>query len=1760
MSATSQPGPMPHLEPGSEELELDLARYAHGGSPAAGDAAAQRAGDAQPRRGLITGLWSSATRLASFIGLPALPAEGPGGPGDVAFAPNRQAAAALQSEALGAWIGWYRHRAAKRRVVQELTNLRGDMVLRQHLTRWFEYCEHVSMTSPPTPPASMEHAPPTIKPWNPTLGVLAVATPPRVDSRPPASTGTSQGTAMPGQHSLLSPEPRRDSPRLSPRKVPLQPHPSFHLRVPRRHDFAAPKQRLPCCTVCNCEHVLLFAAQVKDMRPGAFAEQADAANEGVIDTDISSRRSASAPPSPNGKSSQLWPNANEPCPSSPKAGSIRTTLKTNIKMMKDQRLSWMGQSQVRDSGGVQPPSPMLSPMSPMPFPKPAVMNTQASSGGDETDRSSNSLVLTRCDSQSNADSVTGSLMHEDSHSHLANEGEQQTTEGDYTNGPSVATTRSPTGQIPILSRTPSPDRSNSLERSVTNSPDPDIALAKIEHGSEHEPEKGEGSVLNAEQRNLSIGAYISLMRERRPQGPPESSWMRADTSWRTAEDDSNSIEEGHGVICKDSDESDVSDETMAILSKDVERIRGLSFLAERANDYSLACHPDSTNVESSRGVPSPSTSAGRPPRPPRPEGRDLSTFSSAQEEEIILQNLVEELAVRRKATTQLETAEDKTVSCEWAGARRPCSQEYPGSRAGDAAAFTGAETSSDTPSPSGSKDLNGECTADAWDEQSEAEDDIFSMSISSPASPHWQVAHGSFTGSVGSLSPNASPSSALKSIIRSGSNSSINTFTGECIDSVLYEHEYKLSVRVMQVFKRLVHEKTILNLIIASGRERARRHYLAEWRDFAEVERQNYCALAFAWRAWVLSFQAAVNRLERAIWDRKRGTKRQTLHAWLECVMEHQADSFREEKALLASLHAWSETAEQIKGCKRITRFAIQAWRQWLGEHMLFQQEAVAAATRARLRTLLEVWADIATAMRSDSNLLRLFLGEWKSRQEEVKMGVINIKATYDLRACCDVVSAWSELVSDRKIEAVYGCIIHELMCEEAEIVVENLPCVVNFRTKISRRFKFQNLRSWRQHFNKMESLRSCFSVQHEKSNSQRQCYLFYLWLNTCQVSRSKKIRLMNPHTNIDVSQGLPSPRQLLRKANGSVEQARLVQTGMQVKLIQHMLSEWISEITACDLLERANGNTEQALEAAREAERMGLALQHFAQAAQFVVFKRWILAVQRAKTLMHATVTVKQQADMWVQGAFFDSWRGWLQHKDSLWHAQIAIREQHAHLNSCLHFCAWADVVPLLGRVKRFASRQSRHMQMYMISHWRAASLQSLCFSTSFEIVRAGRHTALRGQIMVDWARYAVSMRKKRELRRLVCSRHENVLYVFAFSSWTFWGRVVKHHKQCLSTIKKMWDLRERQRLLCNAYHAWSHEVEQHKVDRVLAMLDLYEADIQPQIRPLVTKCLEQCGGALGLKWKVIGSQRPKTGHEIKNAKLAKALEQNIIFSKAEFEEFGITSLSRTSYIQAGSPGNIKYLMPVGGSVQHAEMLTRGVILRERAQRISKLFHEDIGVDTATLLLERSKGNVDEAVRLAYAGVKHSIAAAYSIGSRLSRALEALKDFVYMFRAWRLLVRRAEMLPAKFCFSQWASQTSYYKSCYGKLLMLVSSNRMGRLKRFFAAWLSVCDYYVGLADSEKYLRNKAAIDLFYLWQLSVEHVHWRKYLLARLIKILNTWRLRDFFNVLKARCIFILLGRNIRLRYLKRNAIQALDAWLWVRSVLDCVCACGFA
>jgi hypothetical protein len=1549
------------------------------------------------------------------------------------------------------------------------------------------------------------------------------------------------------------------------------------------------------------------------MRPGAFAEQPALASEDSGYKDFIAQSSVSAPPSPGGVSSQLWPNANEPCPSSPKSSAIRTSLQKSIKKMKGERMSWTGHSHSWDTCSVLSP-PMRSPWL---SPKPAAVNSQESNGTDEREEcsESNLLSLARCDSQSDADGVAALFKPEDGHSRPTKQGE-----------PAIASERSAGGEIPILSRSPSQDRSTSLERSVTGSPVSEVTHVKTEPGCDDE-----GNMVDVETKNLSIGAYISHMwKQQQLQGPQGSSWQREDTSWKRADDvdadGSNILEDSLGNFNKDSDESDVSDETMAILSKDVERIRGLSFLAERQRD-TLGIHSARTDVASVGGGLSPAghspSSSGRPPKPPRPEGRDVSTLSCAEDQAKILQNLAEELAALRQAAAHLDRAEEESdsrgMSFKWVGSRVSCSQQSPGSKAGDTATVDGEAISSDTPLPSWSKDLDEWRTSGTSEARSEAEDDdVFCMSISSCASLHRQVSRESFTESLDSPVSNASPAGTIRRIIHSDSCSSINSYAEECIGSVVYQHQYKLCVRVMQVFKRHVQERRIFYLLVASRREKARRDCMAAWCYFAEMERQNYCTLAFVWRAWLLSFQASARILEMAVSNRKRNeirhtlyawrvlmmefqasarilemavpnriqnvkrhalhawrvlamecqasarilemavsnrirsTKRRTLQAWLVLAIEQWADSFRKEKAMVAYLRAWSDMAERNKHGRGAACSTIRDWRQWHEQHALFELWSVAAAARARLRTLLDMWADATVAMRSDATLLRCVLCAWRSRQEEVKAGMANIKASHNLRACCDVVSEWSELISDRKIEVVYNSIIQEVLWEEAELAIEILPQVVNFRAKVSRRCKTQLL-SWREHVKKIKR----FNVQHERSNFHRLFKFFNLWLLAGQVSRSNKLQLMNPHTSIEVSQGMPSPRQLLRDAHGDVEEARLRQKNMQVSLIQRMLSRWVSGATAGDLLEHANGNTERALEAARDAEFMGLALQHFAQATQSVVLKRWTLAVERAKTRTHNAMTVRQQADLRAHWTCFGSWRARLQHKDTLWHAQLAIQEKHTYRNSSVHFRAWADMA---NKAKRFASEHAslhqENLKRRVISLWRTGSLQSLCFFTSLEIIRTGWVSALRSQTIAVWAHHAVVMRKKRELCRLVCSRHENVLLVFSFTCWKAWNCVTKHHQRCFLTIKERWHLQESHGVLFKVYHTWSHEVEEHQVNRVLAMLNSYEADIQPHIRPLVSKCLEQSRGALGLKWSVIGSQRPKTGEELKNPKLAEALDRNLVFTRAEFQGFGVTSLSRTSYIQAGTPDNIKFLRPVGASVQHVEMLINGVMLRERAQHISELFHEDIGVDTATLLLERSNGNVDEAVQHAYEGAKRAIATAYYIGSALSGALEALKDFVYMFRAWRLLMRRAEMLPAKFCFLQWVSQASYQKSRNTKMVMLASAKQIGRLRTFFAAWWAVCDYYLGLAESEKYLCNKAAVDAFYLWQLSIDHVQRHRALLASLVKIMNVWRRIDFWNTWKARWILWKLYRSIRLRHLKCTAMQAFNAWLWVRSGhVSCLC-----
>ena len=64
----------------------------------------------------------------------------------------------------------------------------------------------------------------------------------------------------------------------------------------------------------------------------------------------------------------------------------------------------------------------------------------------------------------------------------------------------------------------------------------------------------------------------------------------------------------------------------------------------------------------------------------------------------------------------------------------------------------------------------------------------------------------------------------------------------------------------------------------------------------------------------------------------------------------------------------------------------------------------------------------------------------------------------------------------------------------------------------------------------------------------------------------------------------------------------------------------------------------------------------------------------------------------------------------------------------------------------------------------------------------------------------------------------------------------------------------------------------------------------------------------AFGLKWETMGASGPATGIEIKNKKLAAALKNKFVLTKAEFDNLQVSSLSPDSYIKAGD----SYLKPV--------------------------------------------------------------------------------------------------------------------------------------------------------------------------------------------------------------------------------------------------------
>jgi len=61
------------------------------------------------------------------------------------------------------------------------------------------------------------------------------------------------------------------------------------------------------------------------------------------------------------------------------------------------------------------------------------------------------------------------------------------------------------------------------------------------------------------------------------------------------------------------------------------------------------------------------------------------------------------------------------------------------------------------------------------------------------------------------------------------------------------------------------------------------------------------------------------------------------------------------------------------------------------------------------------------------------------------------------------------------------------------------------------------------------------------------------------------------------------------------------------------------------------------------------------------------------------------------------------------------------------------------------------------------------------------------------------------------------------------------------------------------------------------------------------------------GVKWQGVGSDRPKTGTEIQNAALAKALQTRFEFTRADIDRFGVSNLSYNCYIKVDG----KYFKP---------------------------------------------------------------------------------------------------------------------------------------------------------------------------------------------------------------------------------------------------------
>jgi hypothetical protein len=294
---------------------------------------------------------------------------------------------------------------------------------------------------------------------------------------------------------------------------------------------------------------------------------------------------------------------------------------------------------------------------------------------------------------------------------------------------------------------------------------------------------------------------------------------------------------------------------------------------------------------------------------------------------------------------------------------------------------------------------------------------------------------------------------------------SLNTFTAECVDSIWYEHEFKLLVRVMHGFKKFVYTRRLSSMIRRSREERSRCSYLRCWYDWAEQERFHVRTVHFV-----------LTKREKKKW-------RQCLNSWSLWALEQRAHAFRKIKSLLCFFLSWSSLIHEKKGI--------------LEQNLILQMEK---SKISRLTMIFHIWLQFAQFSRTNKvsmmkssfdvdgltlssprELLRRTHGDFLSAQDLQKTLQINfIQTMLGYRV--------SESTARQLLEHAGGSTSHALRTAQE---AQKLGMAVHHYSQVC---KFVNFKTWARDVNRSKILRQILDKVQQRSTLQGLFRVFKVW------------------------------------------------------------------------------------------------------------------------------------------------------------------------------------------------------------------------------------------------------------------------------------------------------------------------------------------------------------------------------------------------------------------------------------------------------------------------------------------------------------------------------------------------------------------------------------------------------------------------------------------------------------------------------------------